>query len=262
MPLSALLPHLAMIPDPWFYAAAFPAVIIVGLSKGGFGPGTSLIALPLISLLLPPLQAAAVMLPVLCAMDLAGLWGFRGIWDRRCLPTILAGGLVGVGIGTLTARWVDNEAILLIVGGVAVLFPLYRWFGRTGDRPAPHSLPKGLFWSACSGFTSFLAHAGNPPLMVYMVPLRLDKTVFVGTSVIFFAVINYVKLIPYWWLGQFTAENLGTSLLLIPVAVAGVYLGMWLHRKLSDLFFYQMVNVITLLCGLKLLADGFGLKFT
>lgn len=251
--------HFAMIPDPWFYAAAFPAVIIVGLSKGGFGPGSSLIALPLISLVLPPLQAAAVMLPVLCCMDLAGLWGYRGLWNRRVLSTVLVGGIAGVGIGAATARWVDNRAILLIVGTVAILFPLYRWLGRRSDQPAPHSLPKGLFWSACSGFTSFIAHAGNPPLMVYMVPLKLDKTVFMATTVIFFAVINYVKLIPYWWLGQFSAENLGTSLILVPLAVAGVYLGMWLHRKLNDGVFYQMVNVITLLCGIKLLADGLGL---
>src|SRR3546814_1628732 len=98
------------------------------------------------------------MLPVLCLMDLASLWGFRGIWDRRVLPTILAGGVLGVGIGAAIARWVDNEAILLIVGTVAVLFPLHRWFGRRSDQPAPHSLPKGLFWSACSGFTSFIAN--------------------------------------------------------------------------------------------------------
>lgn len=255
-----MLPQLAMITDPWFYAAALPAVLIVGLSKGGFGPGTSLIALPLISLLLPPLQAAAVMLPVLCAMDLAGLWGFRGLWDRRVMKVILAGGILGVGIGTATARWVDDQAILLIVGAVAILFPLYRWFGRVSDQPAQPSLPKGLFWSACSGFTSFIAHAGNPPLLVYMVPLKMDKTIFMGTTVIFFAVVNYVKLVPYWWLGQFTAENLGTSLLLIPVAVGGVYLGIWLHRKLSDRVFYQMINIVTFLCGIKLLADGFGLQ--
>src|SRR3546814_10373934 len=105
-----MLSHFAMIPDPWFYAVAFPAVIIVGFSKGGFGPGSSLIALPLISLVLPPLQAAAVMLPVLCLMDLASLWGFRGIWDRRVLPTILAGGVLGVGIGAAIARWVDNRS--------------------------------------------------------------------------------------------------------------------------------------------------------
>src|SRR3546814_2364589 len=135
------------------------------------------------------------------------------------LPTILAGGVLGVGIGAAIARWVDNEAILLIVGTVAVLFPLHRWFGRRSDQPAPHSLPKGLFWSACSGFTSFIAHAGNPPLMVYMVPLKLNKTLFMGTAVIFFATINYVKLIPYWWLGQFSAENLGTSVVLMPVAL-------------------------------------------
>src|SRR3546814_20204511 len=78
--------------------------------------------------------------------------------------------------------------------------------------------------------------------MVYMVPLNLDKTLFMGTAVIFFATINYVKLIPYWWLGQFSAENLGTSVVLMPVALVGVTTGIWLHRKLNDRIFYQMVN--------------------
>jgi uncharacterized membrane protein YfcA len=255
------MPDFPMIGDPWFYAAALPAVLIVGLSKGGFGPGTGLIALPLLSLMLPPLQAAAIMLPVLCAMDLAGLWGFRGKWDRQLMPVILAGGLCGIAIGTATARWVDDRAILLIVGAVAILFPLHRWFGRISDQPAPRSTAKGLFWSAASGFTSFIAHAGNPPLMVYMVPLRLDKTVFMGTTVIFYAVINYAKLLPYWWLGQLSFGNVATSAALIPVAVGGVYLGLWLHRKLSDAVFYRIVNIVTLLCGVKLFADGLGLSF-
>jgi uncharacterized membrane protein YfcA len=251
-----------MIADPWFYAAAFPAVLITGMSKGGFGPGTSLIALPLLALVLPPIQAAAIMLPVLCAMDLAGLWGFRGKWDRRNMKIILAGAMIGIIIGTATAGYVSDRGVQVIVGAVAVAFALQKWLKRGADEPTQPNLLKGLFWSACSGFTSFIAHAGNPPLMVYMVPLKLDKTVFMATTVIFFAVINYVKLIPYWWLGQFSAENLGTSLILVPLAVAGVYLGMWLHRKLNDGVFYQMVNVITLLCGIKLLADGLGLKFT
>ncbi|HEX6978726.1 MAG TPA: sulfite exporter TauE/SafE family protein [Alphaproteobacteria bacterium] len=248
-----------MISDPWFYAAAFPAVLIVGLSKGGFGPGTSLIALPLLSLVLPPLQAAAIMLPVLCVMDLAGLWGYRGLWDRRNMAVILPGALAGILIGTLAADYVSNRGVEVIVGGVAVVFVLHKWLGRTLDEPAKPSTPKGLFWGACAGFTSFIAHAGGPPLQVYLLPQRLDKTLFVGTSVVFFAVVNYVKLIPYWWLGQFTARNLGTAAILAPVAVAGVYLGIWLHHKLSDAGFYKLVYVVTFLCGLKLLADGFNL---
>ncbi len=249
-----------MIADPWFYAAAFPAVLIVGLSKGGFGPGTSLIALPLLALVLPPIQAAAIMLPVLCVMDLAGLWGFRGKWDRRNMKIILPGAMIGIGIGTLTAGYVDDSIVQIIVGAIAVIFAMQKWLKAVPTEPAPPNLLKGLFWSACSGFTSFIAHAGGPPLYVYTLPQRMDKTTFVATTVIFFAVVNYVKLIPYWWLGQFTSGNLATGAVLAPVAVGGVYLGMWLHHKMNDAIFYRIVYVFVFLCGLKLLYDGFGLK--
>lgn len=249
-----------MITDPWFYAAAFPAVLITGMSKGGFGPGTSLIALPLLALVLPPIQAAAIMLPVLCAMDLAGLWGFRGKWDRRNMKIILAGAMIGIAIGTATAGYVSDRGVQIIVGAVAVAFALQKWLKRGADEPTQPNLLKGLFWSACSGFTSFIAHAGGPPLQVYLLPQRMDKTIFVGTTIIFFAVVNYVKLIPYWWLGQFTPGNLATGAVLAPVAVGGVYLGMWLHHKMSDVLFYRIVYVFVFIVGLKLLYDGFGLK--
>lgn len=250
-----------MIADPWFYAAAFPAVLIVGMSKGGFGPGSSLIALPLLSLVLPPLQAAAIMLPVLCVMDLAGLWGFRGKWHRGNMAIILPGALLGITIGTLTAGFVSNSGVEIIVGAIAVIFALQKWLKAVPTDPAPPNTWKGLFWSAASGFTSFIAHAGGPPLYVYLLPQRMDKTIFVGTTIVFFAVVNYVKLVPYWWLGQFTPANLATGAVLVPVAVGGVYLGMWLHHKMSDTLFYGVVYVFVFLCGLKLLADGFGLHF-
>lgn len=249
-----------MITDPWFYAAAFPAVLITGMSKGGFGPGTSLIALPLLALVLPPIQAAAIMLPVLCAMDLAGLWGFRGKWDRRNMKIILAGAMIGIAIGTATAGYVSDSGVQVIVGAVAVAFALQKWLKRGEDAPTQPNTLKGLFWSACSGFTSFIAHAGGPPLQVYLLPQRMDKTIFVGTTIIFFAVVNYVKLIPYWWLGQFAPANLATSAVLVPVAVGGVYLGMWLHHKMSDALFYRIVYVFVFIVGLKLLYDGLDLK--
>lgn len=252
----ALLSGFPMLQDPWFYVAALPAVLITGLSKGGFGSGSSLLALPLLSLTIPPLQAAAITLPVLCMMDLAGLWGFRGHWDRANMAIILPGALIGIAIGTLTAGWVSNQGVQVIVGVVAIAFVLHRWLARGSQDPAARSVPRGLFWSAVAGFTSFIAHAGGPPLSVYLVPQRLEKTLYLGTNVMFFAAINYIKLVPYAWLGQFNPVTLGTAALLAPVAVGGVYLGMWLNRFVSDAAFYRSVYIITLLCGLKLLADG------
>ncbi|WP_290998000.1 sulfite exporter TauE/SafE family protein [Ferrovibrio sp.] len=249
---------LPMLHDPWFYTLAIPAVLVVGMSKGGFGPGTGLLALPLLSLTIPPLQAAAITLPLLCAMDLAGLWSYRKHWDRANMAIILPGALVGIVIGALTADWVSNQGVQIIVGVVAVVFVLHKWLGRNSTEPMPRHLGRGLFWSCISGFTSFVAHAGSPPLSVYLLPQQINKTMFVGTSLVYFAVLNYVKLVPYAWLGQLSAVNLGTALVLMPVAVTGVYLGIWLHKYIDDKLFYRIAYGLTLLCGLKLLADGFG----
>jgi len=262
-----LLPSFfVFIQDPWFYAVALPSVLIIGLGKGGFGPGTSLLAMPLMSLVMPPLQAAAIMLPVLCAMDLAGLWGYRNSFDKRVLAIIIPGSLIGIVIGTLAAGYVTNSAIEIIVGGISVIFVFYRWFGQKLLRRAAEAeaepqpkVAKGVFWSTLAGFTSFIAHAGAPPLTIYLLPLNMTKDIFLGTTVVFFAVTNYVKLVPYAWLGQFSASNIGTALLLAPLAVAGVYAGIWLQRRIDDKLFFRIIYGLTLLCGLKLLSDGFGL---
>lgn len=249
----------AIVSDPLFYLAAIPAVLITGIAKGGFGTGAGLLAVPLMALTVAPLQAAAVMLPILCLMDLFGLWAYRGRFDGRSLRLLLPAALAGIGIGWLTAGLMDDRVIRLIVGAVAVAFTLDHWIGRraAADPKAPDPV-KGGFWAAVSGFTSFIAHAGGPPLSVYLLPLKLDKTEFVGTAVIFFAVVNYVKLVPYTWLGQFSVANLATSLVLAPLAPLGIWLGIRLHRRTSPVWFYRLSYLMIFVVGLKLAWDGAG----
>lgn len=250
---------LAIVSDPLFYLAAIPAVLITGIAKGGFGTGAGLLAVPLMALTVAPLQAAAVMLPILCLMDLVSLWAYRGRFDGRSLRLLLPAALAGIGIGWLTAGLMNDRVIRLIVGVVAIVFALDHWVGRraAAEPKAPNAV-KGGFWAAVSGFTSFIAHAGGPPLSVYLLPLKLDKTVFVGTTVIFFAVVNYVKLIPYTWLGQFSTANLVTSLVLAPLAPLGIGLGIWLHRRTSPVWFYRLSYLMIFVIGLKLVWDGAG----
>src|SRR5690606_37286194 len=141
-----------------------------------------------------PVQATAIMLPVLCVMDLMSGWAYRRIWDRRNLRILIPAALVGIAIGALSFRFLSEDAVRLIIGAVAVLFTLDRWLGLRPRRPAgPGGIAAGTLWGALSGFTSFVAHAGGPPLQVYMLPQRLDKTVFVGTTVVFFLFVNYAK---------------------------------------------------------------------
>lgn len=245
-----------MIEDPWFYAAAIPAILLVGISKGGFGTGAGMFATPLLALMIPIPQAAAIMLPILCVMDLAGLWAYRGTYARGLLRTLLAGGVLGILLGTLAFRYVDETWMRIVLGAMAVGFVAQRYGARKDVAPAPPSAPRGLFWSAVSGLTSTIAHAGGPPMSIYLLPLRLDKAVMVGTTVIFFAVINAVKLVPYAWLGLFDARNLSTSLVLAPLAPVGIWMGVKLMRRIPEALFYRICYGILLAVGAKLLWDG------
>ncbi len=253
----------AMIDDLVFYYVAVPAVILTGISKGGFAGGVGIMTVPMLALVSSPAQAAAIMLPILCVMDIVGLWAYRGRGDRKNLQLLLAAAMLGIALGILTFRFLTADALRLILGVTAIGFAL-RWYWqqfqarRTGiETPAsPRHAIKGTFWGTLSGYTSFIAHAGGPPLSVYLLPQRLDKTVLQATTVVFFAVVNYVKLVPYALLDMFPAVNLATSAALMPIAVAGTFLGVWLHRRVSDRWFYRLCYVFVLLTGSKLLHDG------
>src|SRR5262245_8677605 len=170
------------------------------------------VGVPLMALAMSPVKAAAILLPILVLMDLVSLWSWRGVYDGGILKAMLPGSLIGIGIGWLTAAMVTEEAVRLTVGAVAIAF-FGRWLWQQyRDRGAIEKKPPNSvaasFWGTVAGFTSFVAHVGGPPYQVYALPLGLDPKVLTGTSVIFFAITNVVKLIPYFALGQFDAANL------------------------------------------------------
>ncbi len=248
---------LAPLADPLVYATAIPAIIMAGMSKGGLGGGAGVLSIPLMSLAMSPLDAAAIMLPLLCLMDVQGLWAYRRDWDRSLMKVLLPAGCLGVAIGGLAAGRLSVAAIEIIIGGIAVVFTLNHWFGRAPAAVAARpSAAKGWFWSTIGGFTSYLAHSGGPPLQVYLLPLRLDKTVYVGTTVVYFAVINFAKFPPYVATGQLNLANAATSAVLMPVAAFGMWLGLSLHRRISPFWFYRVAYGLTFVAGAKLLWDG------
>ncbi len=245
-----------MITDPVFYAAAIPAMIVLGVAKGGF-QNVGLLVVPILSLVISPVQAAGITLPILILSDIVALLSYRRSYDATTLKIVLPGAVVGIAIGWLTAAWVSEELIRLIVGSISVLFALDYWF-RVRLRRAPHgpNAVKGGFWGIVTGFTSFVSHAGGPPFQMYAVPLRLEPRVFAGTMVVTFAVINAIKVIPYFFLGQFDATNLETAAVLLPISIPSTLLGVWLVRKFRTDAFYRLVYGLIFAIGVYLVWDG------
>jgi uncharacterized membrane protein YfcA len=248
-----------LLSDPWFYVVAVPAVILVGLSKGGFAGGVGFVGVPLMALVISPVQAAAILLPILCVMDLAALWTWRGVFDRKVLTDMLPGSLIGIALGWLLAASVTVAMIRLVVGLVAITF-VGRWVYlslRHGNNHA--SAPNRIaaaFWGTVSGFTSFVAHVGGPPFQVYALPLRLDPKVLSGTTAIFFAITNAIKLVPYFALGQFDTTNLAASAVLMPLAPLATLAGAWLVRRMKPEVFYPLTYTTVGLIGAKLIWDA------
>lgn len=245
------------ISDPLFYAFAVPAVLLVGLSKGGFGGSIALLGVPLMSLTISPVQAAGIMLPILVVMDIVGLLAYRGTYDRSSLIILLPAAACGIALGYFTAALVTEAHVRLIVGVVALVFSLDYYFNaRKSTEAKSHSPWKGRFWGAIAGFTSFVSHTGGPPFQMYMLPLRLNPVLFAGTAVIFFATVNAIKLVPYFLLGQFDATNLATSAMLLPLAPLATLAGVRLVRIVKPETFYRITYAMVLLISLKLIFDG------
>jgi uncharacterized membrane protein YfcA len=247
--------------DASFYFIAIPAVILVGLSKGGMGDALGLLGVPIISFAVPPVQAAAILLPILVVMDVAALWTWRKTSSPQLLRFMLPGGMVGVAIGWATSAIVPDYAMKLIIGFVALSFTARfcynRYFAGNVKHPArPHSLVRAGFWGTLSGYGSFVAHAGGAPFQVYGLPLKLPPRDYTGTSVRFFAILNAVKLVPYFMLGELDLHNLTLSATLFPLAPLAIVAGAWAVRRMHPEFFYPFMYLMCALAGAKLTYDG------
>ena len=248
---------MTVITDPLFYALAVPAVVALGLSKGGFA-GVGQMATPMLALVMPPLEAAAIFLPIMIVQDWTAVWVYRREWDRRILAIMIPGALAGIGAAGLLAAYISDAAVRVFIGVTTILFVAYNWFGMMRmQRPAaPGSVTAGVVWGALSGFTSTICQAGGPPYQMYVLSQKMPKMIFVGTTAVFFAVMNLVKVVPYVALGQFSTKGIGTSLVLLPLAIATNQLGFWLVRRVSQELFYKITLILMLLISIELTREG------
>jgi len=236
---------------------AVPAILLSGISKGGFGGGVVTMSVPLMSLAVSVPVAVAVMLPILMSMDFMNIWIYRGQWNRRHLGVLVLGAVVGTLVGWELFQTLSAAGIKLLIGLVALLFTLNHILNHLRhtktNTPGP---AKGVFWGAVSGITSFVAHAGGPPANFYVLPLRLEKIAFIGTMAYFFWIVNLMKVFPYYHLGQLTVGNLVTSLILSPLAPIGMWMGVKLQGRISDVWFYRLCYGLLFATGIKLTYDG------
>ena len=245
-----------MISDPVFYLAAIVAVTFLGLAKGGFA-GVGLVATPLLALVVPPVQAAAIVLPILLVQDVISVWVYRHDWDGWNVKVMLPGGVAGVGAAWALAAHVSDAQVRLAVGLIAFVFVLGYWLmpAPKKERGRPNAW-LGVFWGGASAFTSTLSHAGGPPFQIFVLPQRMAKLRFVGTAMIFFAIVNWMKLVPFFALGQFSPANIKISLVLIPLAIATNFLGFYLVQRIPTGPFYRITYGLMFAISLALLAQG------
>ncbi len=244
-----------MLTDPWFYLIGGFAVLLVGLSKSGFLTGLGVLGVPILTFVMPPIQAAAVLLPILIAMDVVGVWAYRQDWDKRNLLVLIPSAALGIAIGWATAAYVTDAAVRLIVGTIGLIFTI-DYFLKLRPHGGGGGTLSGLFWGIITGFVSFVSHAGSPPFQIYVMPQRLAPVIYAGTSAMLFAAVNLLKVGPYLALGQFDRTNLAASLALVPLAPVGIYAGLWMVKHIPAEPFYRLAYALLAVVSVKLILDG------
>ncbi len=236
-----------------FWTVAIIAAALVGLSKGGL-PVVAMLSVPLLALVMPPVAAAGLLLPVYVVSDAFGLYAYRHAFDRRVLAILAPAATLGIALGWATATLVPERGVTGVIGLIGAVFAARLLLRRGPPPPAKRAaVAPGAFWGILTGFTSFVSHAGAPPYQVYVLPLQLEKAVFAGTSTVLFAYVNAVKLIPYWALGTLTPADLKVAAVLMLPAAAAVFAGVRLVNILPEKRFFQLVTWALLAVSLRLL---------
>ena len=239
-----------------FFLAVVPAIILYGIAKSGLGGSISLISVPLMTLVMPLSQALAIILPILIFSDIIAVYRFRKEFDFSTLKLIVPFAGIGIFIGSLTFSYFSEDILKFIVGLMGFLFTAhYFLFKKNKAEKSAKNFLKGGVCSAIAGFTSFCVHAGGTPPSIYLLPLRMKKEVYVGTRVIFFTFVNLIKLPFYIYLSMVNFQTLKQSMILLPLAIIGIYIGYKILKIIDEKLFYNILYVLILLTSSRLIYD-------
>lgn len=242
----------ALLNNPSLFALILLAAFLVGLSKGGL-PAVAMLSVPILSLHMSPLIAAVLLLPIYVLSDIVSVWLYRREFSLENIQILIPAGIGGVLIGWATASFVSDRMVAVLIGLMGISFCLYTWLKKDANAAAkPINRKKGLFWGALSGFTSFVSHAGAPPFQIFVLPQKLPKMVFAGTTTIVFAAINLAKIVPYSALHPYTLTTLKVSACLIPIAAVGTVVGKKLIERLSEKWFFLAVQIALFIISIRL----------
>ena len=239
--------------DPLFPMLCL-AALVVGLSKGGLASAGTLVV-PFLAIWLTPLEAAALMLPIFLVSDAVGVALYRHQFSPRNLAILIPAGLTGTAFGVLISPYISAELFLLLTGVIGLLFCLSAVLSRAKP-PRPADLPRGIFWGLVAGITSFVALTGGPPYQAYVLPQRLTRQVFAGTTVITFAALNLAKLPAYGVLGLFETWDFGLMALLATIAICGTYIGKRVVQWLSEVTYRRVILILLFILSLRLVITG------
>lgn len=227
-----------------------PMALVVGMSKGGLAAAATL-AVPVCALVMNPVEAAAILLPVFLLTDWAAVWIYRRDFSRRNLAILVPAVIAGTGVATVVTPFLSEALLLLVTGAIGLWYCARSWLRRGEREAAAARVGPGLFWGTLTGIASFITHSGAPPAQAYLLPQRLSKLDFAGTIAIVFAIANIAKLPGYWVLGALDGLNWTVTAILGATGFAGAGIGRWLVGRMSEGVYVRVIE--TLLVSLSVL---------
>jgi hypothetical protein len=240
-----------------FYLMAAFVGLLIGVAKGGLGGLIGTLATPLMSLVMPPNEVVGLLLPMLMLADVFAIATYWRRWRIRLVLLLLPGGVAGVTIGTFFIKNASAELWRNVLAAIVLVFTIYKLLEKYILRLLTYEGRDwhGLLAGVVGGFSSTLAHAGGPPVAIYLLLQKVPPIEFNASSVLFFAILNWVKVPYYAYARLFDFHRMLEILWLMPIIPVGVVLGRWMTNKIDRIWFERLIVILLLVSGLLLLLE-------